>query len=429
MQCTSISLADFREITGTTISERVDGYYDWQSTRRNDGTWAYDKTLQSAPLPVSKIVDGCGRRFEGPNYCSQDYLSLASHEAIKEAAITAIQQLGVHSAGSSVLLGNTTISRQLEDELADFVNYEHVLLFPTGWAAGYGVVKGLVRPDDWVIMDALSHACLQEGAKAATSNIVSVPHLDNEAFEKRLARIRASHPHSFILAITETVFSMDSDTPDFHGFLDICRSYGAVSLVDVAHDLGCLGSKGRGQLEIQNAIGGPDILIGSFSKTFASNGGFIATKAAATKEYLKMYSCPQTFSNALSPIQAAIVRAALHIVRSAEGSQRRERLYNNSRYLRSQLVQNGFTCLGEPSAIVPVFLGPDAPGLALWRNLSNRGVAANFVEFPGVAVNRSRIRMQVQSAHTNAHADRFVEELVAARDCLLEARPVEAVAV
>jgi len=429
MQCTSISLADFREITGTTISERVDGYYDWQSTRRNDGTWAYDKTLQSAPLPVSKIVDGCGRRFEGPNYCSQDYLSLASHEAIKEAAITAIQQLGVHSAGSSVLLGNTTISRQLEDELADFVNYEHVLLFPTGWAAGYGVVKGLVRPDDWVIMDVLSHACLQEGAKAATSNIVSVPHLDNEAFEKRLARIRASHPHSFILAITETVFSMDSDTPDFHGFLDICRSYGAVSLVDVAHDLGCLGSTGRGQLEIQNAIGGPDILIGSFSKTFASNGGFIATKAAAAKEYLKMYSCPQTFSNALSPIQAAIVRAALHIVRSAEGSQRRERLYNNSRYLRSQLVQNGFTCLGEPSAIVPVFLGPDAPGLALWRNLSNRGVAANFVEFPGVAVNRSRIRMQVQSAHTNAHADRFVKELVAARECLLEADPVEAVAV
>jgi len=295
MQRTSISLADFREITGTTISERVAGYYGWQSTRRSDGTWAYDKTLQSAPLPVSKVVDGCGRRFEGPNYCSQDYLSLASHEAIKEAAINAIQQLGVHSAGSSALLGNTAISRQLEDELADFVNYEHLLLFPTGWAAGYGVIKGLVRPDDWVIMDALSHACLQEGAKAATRNIVSVPHLDNEAFEKRLARIRASHPHSFILAITETVFSMDSDTPDFHRFLDICRSYGAVSLVDVAHDLGCLGFNGRGQLEIQNAIGGPDILIGSFSKTFASNGGFIATKAAATKEYLKNVLLPPDF--------------------------------------------------------------------------------------------------------------------------------------
>src|SRR5262249_59532412 len=111
----------------------------------------------------------------------------------------------------------------------------------------------------------------------------------------------------------------------------------------------------------------------SFSKTFASNGGFIATKAAATKEYLKMYSCPQTFSNALSPIQAAIVRAALHIVRSAEGRERRERLYNNSRYLRSQLVQNGFTCLGEPSAIVPVFLCAEASGRALCCVCLNRG--------------------------------------------------------
>jgi len=416
MQYRCISLADFRHVSGTSISERVDNYYCWQSSRRSNGTWAYDKTLQSPPLPISTIVDGCGRRFDGPNYCSQDYLSLASHEAIKEAAISAIRQFGVHSAGSSALLGNTMISRELEAELADFINYEHVLLFPTGWAAGYGVINALVRPDDWVIMDALSHACLQEGAKAATNNVVSVPHLDNAAFERRLARIRASHPHSFILAITETVFSMDSDTPDFQAFLEICRSYGAVSLVDVAHDLGCLGPNGRGQLELQNAIGGPDILIGSFSKTFASNGGFIATRAAATKEYLKMYSCPQTFSNALSPIQVAIVRPALDIVRSSDGDRRRDQLRSNSTYLRSQLAQNGFICLGEPSAIVPVLLGHDEPARILWCNLSNRGIASNLVEFPGVAVNRSRIRMQVQSAHTNAHADYFVKELVAARE-------------
>src|SRR5262245_15009336 len=415
MQRTSISLADFREITGTTISERVDGYYDWQSTRRNDGTWAYDKTLQSAPLPVSKVVDGCGRRFEGPNYCSQDYLSLASHEAIKEAAITAIRQLGVHSAGSSVLLGNTAISRQLEDELADFVNYEHVLLFPTGWAAGYGVVKGLVRPNDWIVMDVLSHACLQEGAKAATENIASFTHLDNTALEKRLKRIRGNHPQAFILAMTEAVFSMDSDTPDFARFLEVRREYGAVSLVDVAHDLGCLGSTGRGQLEVQHLLGAPDLLIGSFSKTFASNGGFIATNDAGVKEYLKMYSSPQTFSNALSPIQVAVASAALDIVKSAEGLQRRNNLLSNSVYLRKKLAESGFTCLGEPTAIVPVFLGDEEPARQLWRVLSNRGVASNFVEFPGVAKNRARIRMQIQSAHSNEHADHFVREPVTAK--------------
>lgn len=199
------------------------------------------------------------------------------------------------------------------------------------------------------------------------------------------------HPRAFILAITETIFSMDSDTPDFRGFLDICRQHGAVSLVDVAHDLGCLGPNGLGQLELQNAVGGPDLLIGSFSKTFASNGGFVAMKDAATKEYLKMYSCPQTFSNALSPVQVAVVRAALAIAKSGEGAVRREQLYENSVYLRAQRAGNGFACLGEPSAIVPVFLGEDGPARVLWRTLSNRGVASNFVEFPGVATNRARI--------------------------------------
>jgi 7-keto-8-aminopelargonate synthetase-like enzyme len=418
MQHRGTTLADFRELSGLTLHQRLGGYHRWQSARRADGSWAYDKTLRGAPLPNSSMVDGCGRHIQGPNYCSQDYLSLARHVSIKEAAISALEDFGVHSAGSSALLGNTMISRQLEAELAEFLGYEHVLLFPTGWAAGYGVAKGLVRSDDWVVMDALNHACLQEGARAATPNVASVPHLDNDAFEKRLARIRARHPRSFVLAVTESVFSMDSDTPNFQRFLDICHRYEAVSLVDVAHDLGCLGPSGLGQLELQNAVACPDLLIGSFSKTFASNGGFVAMKDAATREYLKMYSCPQTFSNALSPIQVAIVRAALRIVTSGEGAGRRKRLYDNSRYLRSRLTKNGFACLGEPSAIVPVFLGEDGPARVLWQTLSNNGIASNLVEFPGVAINGARIRMQVQSAHTTEDADFFVKELTAARDSI-----------
>jgi 7-keto-8-aminopelargonate synthetase-like enzyme len=410
------TLADFREISGVTLDERLRDYYTWQSTRRTDGSWAYDKTLNSAPLPNSSMVDGCGRVIKGPNYCSQDYLSLAHHYAIREAAVSALNDFGVHSAGSTALLGNTLMSRRLEAELAEFLGYEHVLLFPTGWAAGYGIVKGLVRPDDWVVMDVLSHACQQEGARGATTHVASVPHLDNNGFESRLARIRARHPRSFILAVTESVFSMDSDTPDFQRFLDICRRYEAVSLVDVAHDLGCLGPGGLGQLKVQKVVPCPDLLIGSFSKTFASNGGFVAMKDAATKEYLKMYSCPQTFSNALSPIQVAIVRAALRIVTSAEGDRRRRRLYDNIQYLRSLLIQNGFVCLGLPSAIVPVLLGEDGPARLLWQRLSNNGIASNLIEFPGVAINGARIRMQVQCAHNNEDANYFVKKLTAARD-------------
>ena len=420
MQHKNISLADFRELSGNALGERVGEDLTWQSSRRSAGTWVYDKTLQTAPLPISETADGCGREFNGPNYCSQDYLSLASHPAIKEAATAAIQQLGVHSAGSSALLGNTKLSRMLERELAEFVGYDHVLLFPTGWAAGYGVVKGLVRPDDWIVMDVLSHACLQEGAKSATSHIASFPHLDNSALEKRLRRIRANHPRSFILVITEAMFSMDSDTPEFGAFLHTCKNYGAISLVDVAHDLGCLGPTGKGQLEVQDHVGAPDLLIGSFSKTFASNGGFIATNDVGVKEYLKMYSSPQTFSNALSPVQVAVAAAALDIVKSGEGACRREKLLSNSLHLRSRLAANNFSCLGEPSAIVPVFLGDDGSARNLWRLLSNKGVASNFVEFPAVANNRARIRMQVQSDHCNEHADQFIEALIEARASLIK---------
>src|SRR5215470_710416 len=206
MQHLDITLADFRELSGLTLKDRLCGYYGWQSARRRDGSWAYDKTLHSAPLPNSSMVDGCGRHVKGPNYCSQDYLSLAKHDCIREAAITALHEFGAHSAGSSALLGNTLILRKLEAELAEFLGYEHVLLFPTGWAAGYGVVKCLVRSDDWVVMDALNHACLQEGARAATPKVASLPHLDNDAFERRLARIRAKYPSSLVLAVTESIF-------------------------------------------------------------------------------------------------------------------------------------------------------------------------------------------------------------------------------
>jgi len=143
MQNKSISLADFRELQGSTVAERVARYQAWQSSRRAAGTWVYDKTLQTAPLPVSETVDGCGRRFKGPNYCSQDYLSLASHPAIKESAIAAIRQLGAHSAGSSALLGNTTLSRKFERSLAEFVGYGASIAVSDGLGCGIWRRQGL----------------------------------------------------------------------------------------------------------------------------------------------------------------------------------------------------------------------------------------------------------------------------------------------
>src|SRR6185437_3310123 len=218
-----------------------------------------------------------------------DYLSLSAHPDIMATAIETIERCGVHSAGSSALVGNTSHSVALERKISEFLNMDHVVLYPTGWAAGFGVVKGLVRSADHVVMDMLAHSCLQEGAHAATNNIHLFRHLDNEYCRNILTKIRAKDSDNGILVITEGLFSMDSDTPDLAALQALCDEFSATLVVDVAHDLGCLGKDGRGHIGMQNMLGKVDVVMGSFSKTFASNGGFVASKTRAVKEYLRFY--------------------------------------------------------------------------------------------------------------------------------------------
>src|SRR3984893_673554 len=257
--------------------------------------------------------------MRGVNFASQDYLSLSSNSGIKQTAKDTIERCGVHSAGSPALVGNTSHSVALERKVADFLQMEEAVLYPTGWAAGFGVVKGLVRSADHVVMDVLSHSCLQEGAHAATTNIHLFRHLDNEYCRNILTKIRSKDKENGILVVTEGLFSMDSDTPDLAALQRLCHEFNATLVVDVAHDLGCLGEDGRGHIGMQNMLGKIDLVMGSFSKTFASNGGFVACKSRAVKEYLRFYSAPATFSNALSPAQAATVLKSLAIVDSPTG--------------------------------------------------------------------------------------------------------------
>ena len=262
--------------------------------------------------------------MQGVNFASQDYLSMNANPAIAEAARQAIETYGVHSAGSPALVGNTSASIALEKKIAEFLGMEQVVLYPTGWAAGFGVIKGLVRPNDHIVMDALSHACLQEGAQAATDNISLFRHNNIEDCRKKLAAVREKDRENGILVVTEGLFSMDSDTPDIAALQALAHEFGATLVVDVAHDLGCLGEDGRGHIGMQQMIGKVDVVMGSFSKTFASNGGFVACRTRGVKEYLRYYSSPCTFSNALSPVQAEIVLKAFEIIESDEGARLRK---------------------------------------------------------------------------------------------------------
>lgn len=396
------SMQDFRHLTGEHLIHRLDAFYGWQDLRREHGLWPLGRSTQAGPRRHATVYDDSGRKMAGVNFASQDYLSLSGHPAIKEAARHAIDEYGVHSAGSPALVGNTSVSLELEQRIAAFVDAEHVSLFPTGWAAGYGVVKGLVRPTDHIVMDRLAHACLQEGAQAATRNIHLFRHNDLDDLRAELEAIRSVDTHHGIMVVTEALFSMDSDTPDIVTMQDLAEQYRATLVVDVAHDLGSIGLDGRGHVGLQGMIGKVDLVMGSFSKTFASNGGFVATKHRKVKEYLRYYSSPNTFSNALSPIQAAVVLKAFDIVDSAEGASLRQQTMTNVQLLRAHLGQAGFETYGAPSPIVCVKMGNEGVARLASRQLHASGLVANLVEFPAVAKGQARFRMQVMANHTEA---------------------------
>jgi glycine C-acetyltransferase len=409
------SMRDFRVPGGADLLARTEGFFEWQDLRRKNGLWPFSRATEDGPGTTCRAQDDSGNKMRGVNFASQDYLSLSQHSGIKATAKETIERCGVHSAGSPALVGNTSHSVALERKIADFLKMEEVVLYPTGWAAGFGVIKGLVRSADHVVMDMLSHSCLQEGAHAATNNIHLFRHLDNEYCRNILAKIRSKDKENGILVVTEGLFSMDSDTPDLAALQSLCHEFNATLVVDVAHDLGSLGDDGRGHIGIQNMLGKVDLVMGSFSKTFASNGGFVACKSRAVKEYLRFYSAPATFSNALSPVQAATILKAFEIVDSAEGREQREALMATVLSLRRQLREAGLDYYGDASAIVCVKMGTEGLARLVSKRLPELGLIANLVEFPAVPKGAARIRMQVMANHSEQNIADAVRVLKTAR--------------
>jgi 7-keto-8-aminopelargonate synthetase-like enzyme len=414
------STRDFLDAPNPDVLAKTSGFSAWLDARVSYGGFPFSKRLLKAPGAQTSVRLLDGSVTSGLNFASQDYLSLASHPNIRAAAVEAIDRYGVHSGGAPVLAGAIDLSDKLEAVIGSHLKMPHVLLCPTGWAAGYGAVRGLVRETDHVVIDQLAHNCLQEGAAAATRYLHFFRHLDLNHARIKLAAIRARDPHNGILLVTEGLFSMDSDCPDLAGFVAVCREYGARLVVDVAHDLGCTGPNGTGQLGLQEMLGKVDVVVGSFSKTFATNGGFIATQERDLCNYLRYLSPPATFSSALAPAQVGVALAAFALVRSAEGERRRQDLAKAVQVLRAGFACRDVEVMGMPSPLVPVFVGRDDVGRIAARLLSKAGIVTNLVEYPAVSRATARFRLQVMSAHDSAACEtasmRIAEAISQARE-------------
>ncbi len=407
---------DFYRPVGRNLMKRTEEFYGWVEARRRTETWQYSRVLEAAPGNTATITNDLGKRTRGVNFNSQDYLSFNAHPAIREAAMRAMHDYGPHSAGSPMVLGNTKISDELERTLGELLQLEHLTLFSTGWAAGFGSVAGLVRQEDHIVIDRLAHACLQQGARAATKNVIRYEHLNVEAVRQHLREIRGRDTRNGILVITDGLFSVDADWPDLVTLQAICHEYDATLLVDVAHDLGAMGPGGTGVLGMQKLLGKVDLVMGAFSKSFASNGGFLASNSPAVKQYVKMFGGSHMFSNALSPVQTAVVLKATQIIRSPEGEALRAKLFEAIHALRDELTRRGLTCMGSPSPIVPLLIGNEKLARISNRLLFDRGVLAFMVEFPVTPTGSSRFRLQVQASHTPEEAReaaRIIDESIA----------------
>jgi 7-keto-8-aminopelargonate synthetase-like enzyme len=408
------SLVDYMNVRGTDPENRYRPFADWLVERRQENTWPYRRILGTQVSDRVTTIDENRQILAAGNinYASQDYLGLVQDPRLADAAVEAVGRFGVHSSGSPALLGRSQPMLGLADRLCSAAGRERCILYPTGWAAGYGVIAGLVRRHDVILIDQLAHNCLQAGAQVC-STVHRFPHNDADEVERLLRQIRAETAGNGVFLVLESLYSMDADSPDLARILSLAREYEAIIILDVAHDFGAMGERGLGLLEQVEYEIEPDVIMGSFSKTFASNGGFVLC-SPTIYEYLCYYSPSHLFSNALSPVQASVALKAAEIVFSDEGQLLRQRLMENVLALRQAMMGKGFWVGGDPSPIVPVFVGEEALARFTSGYLTDQGLLANLVEFPAVARGKARFRFQVMPTHSAESAETAADIMSAA---------------
>jgi 8-amino-7-oxononanoate synthase len=335
---------------------------------------------------------------------SNNYLGLTHHPKVLEAAEQAARKYGTGCTGSRFLNGTLDIHEKLEVELAEFTGFEAALCFSTGYQTNLGVVTGLLGREDVILIDKLDHASIVDGCAMALGETVRFKHNDMEDLEKALVR-PADRPGGRLIAV-DGLFSMEGDLAPLPRLVEIAKRHGARLFVDEAHSIGVFGPRGAGTVDHFGLGREVDMIMGTFSKSFASIGGFVAAEEPVI-HYLKHHARSLIFSAAMPPYAVATVRAALEIIKSEP--ERRQRLLDNASYLRGAFNSLGFDTADSESPIIPVVIGDIDKTFAFWKMLFESGVFTNAVIAPAVPPNASRIRTSLIATHTREQLDRVID--------------------
>jgi 8-amino-7-oxononanoate synthase len=334
---------------------------------------------------------------------SNDYLGLTTHPKVKAAAQEAVRRYGSGCSGSRLLNGTLDLHLQVEEKLAKLVRKEAAMIYGTGFQGNYAALSAITERGDVLLCDHTMHASLLEGALRSPARTVRFRHNDMAHLEHCL---RTCAPEEKVLIVTEGVFSMEGDLAELPGLVKLAREYQARVYVDEAHGIGVLGPSGAGAAEHFGVLDDVDILMGTFSKSLASVGGFVAAEKPVI-EYLKHNARPYVFSAALAPASVGAVNAALDIMR--EEPERRERLLAVGRRLRDALRSRGCYVLDGETPIVPVVIENETDLCRLCKGLIEEGIYVNPVLRP--AATENLLRISCTAAHTDAHVDRLVETI------------------
>lgn len=402
---------DFRKISGLTIQNRYQPFYQYVKERQDEKNYPFARQFYRTP-DGSMLRNVNSFELESMNYGSQDYLGLSNEPSVLNYAINKVKEIGFHTAGSPVLVGRTQESESLENKLTEILNTEYTLIFPTGWMACFAAVAATVTSKDFIILDEYAHNCLQVASKFSTDNIRRVKHNDLDHLEILLSEIRKSDTQSGIFIIVESLYSMHSDSPSIEKIYRLSIKYAAIIILDIAHDFGNIDENGLG---ILNRITDIDldriILCGSFSKAFASIGGFVSgSKYLETQ--ITIHSNTYMFSNAIPQFQTAIINKCMDIIFSDEGKKRRSQLLEKSIYVREQLINSGLKILGNPSAIIPIEINSLKKARFMSKIFEENGIILNLVEFPAVPRQIGLFRLQICSNYDYSFLDKAINLII-----------------
>ena len=365
------------------------------------GVYPYFRAVEENEGPVVSIE---GRKIIMAG--SNNYLGLTGHPKVKEAAIAAIHKFGTGCSGSRYLTGTIDLHIELEERLAKFLGKESVLLFSTGYQTAQGIIPTLVQRGEILISDKDNHACIVAGnliARGASVELLRYKHNNMADLERVLSKISKETPK---LIVSDGVFSTGGEIVELPTLVKLAKANNAKLLIDDAHSVGVIGKGGRGTASEFDLVDEVDMTMGTFSKTFASLGGFVAGEAKVI-DYIKHHAAALIFSASPTPSSVAAALAALDILE--QEPERVDKLIGNAKMMRDGLTEAGFNVIEGRTGIVPVIVGSDELAFMMWRKLYDAGVFVNAFIAPGVPQGRQMMRTSYMATHEESHLQTIID--------------------